>query len=42
MMRLQFDNHYEINVEKNQIAHVRSAEALMEFLERNRDYFKEL
>jgi len=42
MIRLQFDNHYDINVEKNQIAHVRSAEALMEFLERNRDYFREL
>jgi hypothetical protein len=42
MIRLQFDNHYEINVEKNQIAHVRSAEALMTFLDVNRDHFREL
>ena len=41
MIRLQFDNHYEINVEKNQIAHVRSAEALMTFLDVNRDHFRE-
>ena len=33
MIRLQFDNHYEINVEKQQIAWVRSAEALMTFLD---------
>ena len=41
MIRLQFDNHYEINVEKQQIAWVRSAEALMTFLDSNRDYFRE-
>ena len=42
MIRLQFDNHYDIKVEKNQIAWVRSAEALIEFLDRNREYFREL
>ena len=41
MIRLQFDNHYEINVEKQQIAWVRSAEALMTFLDVNRDHFRE-
>ena len=41
MIRLQFDNHYEINVEKQQIAWVRSAEALMVYLDVNRDHFRE-
>ncbi len=41
MIRLQFDNTYTIPLERIQIAYVRSAEALMEFLEGNRGYFRE-
>ena len=41
MIRLQFDNHYEINVAKQQIAWVRSAEAIMVYLDVNIDHFRE-
>ena len=38
MIRLQFDNTYTIPVERIQISHCRSAEALMEHIQRNRDW----
>ena len=38
MIRLQFDNTYTIPLERIQISHCRSAEALMEHIQRNRDW----
>ena len=38
MIRLQFDNTYTIPLERIQIYHCRSAEALMEHIQRNRDW----
>ena len=38
MIRLQFDNQYEITKDIDTLASARSAEALMEWLNRNREY----
>ena len=41
MIRLQFDNQHEITKDIDLLASARSAEALMTFLDVNRDHFRE-
>ena len=41
MIRLQFDNQHEITKDIDLLASARSAEALMVYLDVNRDHFRE-